>query len=120
MKLSLQADSQALAIRPGKWGRNRRRSFRLLFAALGAFVLASGVATANPPKSAPARKAKPAKRAAPAKTKPKAAPEDDAPLLRAGKTAPDFTLAQTDGQKVSLAALLKTNKVVLLNFWGYH
>ena len=38
-------------------------------------------------------------------------------LLPVGSKAPDFTLKQNGGGIVRLSRLLKTNKVVLLNFW---
>ena len=40
--------------------------------------------------------------------------------LRVGQTAPDFTLADTDGHPVSLAQLRQTHRAVLLIFYrGY-
>ena len=42
-------------------------------------------------------------------------PADD--LLPIGATAPDFALQQKGGGEVRLSTMLKTNKVVLLNFW---
>ena len=41
---------------------------------------------------------------------------DATALVRAGETAPDFTVEMTDGSRVSLKEL--RGKVVLLNFWA--
>ena len=43
--------------------------------------------------------------------------QGDDDLLPVGAKAPDFTLKQKGGGSVRLSRLLKTNKVILLNFW---
>lgn len=42
-----------------------------------------------------------------------------AELLAIGSVAPAFTLSAVTGEKMSLAALTKPTKVVLVNFWDY-
>jgi peroxiredoxin len=41
-------------------------------------------------------------------------------LIPAGKPAPDFTLPTIEKKQVALNALTKSNKAVIVNFWGYY
>ncbi|MDE7077441.1 MAG: TlpA family protein disulfide reductase [Alistipes sp.] len=50
------------------------------------------------------------------KQQPAGSEPDAATLVKAGDTAPDFTVEMFDGQKITLSSL--RGKVVLLNFWA--
>ena len=41
-------------------------------------------------------------------------------LLKVGTKAPDFTLPLLGGKKATLSAIVKKNKVTLLNFWAIY